>query len=191
MNFLNHNKLILIGASTGGPGLLESIVTTLPPKIVTPIIIAQHMDRLSLESFAKRLNRINNITVEFVTEKTVLCEGVIYLIGDTSVMQKESSSYFLEPCSHATGFYHPTIDELFFSVAKLPDLEIHAYLLSGIGADGAKGLLALKEAGAKTVAQDEATSIVYGMPKSAVEMGAALKVMSIDKIKEDINVLVV
>ena len=191
MNFLNRKKFILIGASTGGPGLLESIVTTLPPKIVTPIIIAQHMDRLSLESFAKRLNRINNITVEFVTQKTVLREGVIYLLEDTSVMQKESSSYFLEPCSHAMGFYHPTIDELFFSVAKCSDLEVHAYLLSGIGADGAKGLLALKEAGAKTVAQNEATSIVYGMPKSAVELGGASKVMSINEIKEDINVLVV
>ena len=191
MNFLNRKKLILIGASTGGPGLLESIVTALPPKIVTPIIIAQHMDSLSLESFAKRLHRINNITVELVTQKTELREGVIYLLEDTSVMQKEYNSYFLEPSSHATGFYHPTIDELFSSVAKFSNLEVHAYLLSGIGADGAKGLLALKESGAKTVAQDEATSIVYGMPKSAVEMGAASKVMSIDKIKEDIDVLVV
>ena len=191
MNFLNRKKLILIGASTGGPGLLESIVTALPPKIVTPIIIAQHMDSLSLESFAKRLNRINNITVEFVTQKTLLREGIIYLIGDTFVMQKESGSYFLEPSSYATGFYHPTIDEIFSSVAKFSNLEVHGYLLSGIGADGAKGLLALREAGAKTVAQDEATSIVYGMPKSAVEMGAASKVMSIDKIKEDIDVLVV
>jgi len=191
LNFLNPKKLILIGASTGGPGLLESIVKVLPHKIITPIIIAQHMDSLSLESFAKRLHRINNITVEFVTQKTKLREGIIFLLEDTSVMQKESGSYFLEPFSQARGFYHPTIDELFFSVAKLTDLEVHAYLLSGIGADGAKGLLALKEAGAKTVAQDEATSIVYGMPKSAVEINGASKVMSINEIKEDINVLVV
>ena len=191
MNFLNPKKLILIGASTGGPGLLESIVTSLPSKIITPIIIAQHMDSLSLESFAKRLHRINNITVEFVTQKTQLRDGAIYLLGDTSIMKKENNSYFLEPFSHATSFYHPTIDELFFSIAKLADVEVSAYLLSGIGADGAKGLLALKEAGVKTVAQDEATSIVYGMPKSAVEIDAASKVMSINEIKEDINVLVV
>jgi len=191
LNFSNPKKLILIGASTGGPGLLESIVTALPQTILTPIIIAQHMDRLSLESFAKRLHRINNIRVEFVTQKTELKNGVIYLLEDTSVMKKEYNFYFLEPCSHTTGFYHPTIDELFFSVGKLEDIEVHAYLLSGIGADGAKGLLALKEAGAKTVAQDEATSIVYGMPKSAVEIDAAYAVMSINEIKEDINVLVV
>ena len=191
MNFLNRKKLILIGASTGGPGLLESIIKALPHTITTPIIIAQHMDRVALESFAKRLHRINNITVEFITQKTELREGVIYLLEDTSVMQKEYNSYFLEPYPHATGFYHPIIDELFFSVSKLDDIEVHAYLLSGIGADGAKGLLALRETGAKTVAQDEATSIVYGMPKSAVEMDAASKVMSIDEIKEDINVLVV
>ena len=94
----------------------------------------------------------------------------------------------LQNIENFSGIYHPTIDELFFSAAELKKCEIHAYLLSGIGADGAKGLKALKDAGHYSVAQDEATSIVYGMPKSAKEMQATSAVLSIDEIIKDIHV---
>ena len=187
MNSSNLNKLILIGASTGGPGLIEKIITALPSSIDTPIIIAQHMDRLSLHSFAKRLQRLKGIEVFFVEESANIQKDAIYILSDTSHLVKTSYGLTLKVTSENEGFYHPTIDVLFESAASLKNIEIISYLLSGIGADGAKGMLQLKESGFQTVAQDEKTSIVYGMPKSALELGAAGEVLSLENIICKIN----
>ncbi len=147
------------------------------------------MDSLSLESFARRLNRINKVTeVVFCSNSQINIEtNTIYLLNDTARLV-ESIRLQLQRVKDFNGIYHPTIDELFFSAAKLKRYAIHAYLLSGIGADGAKGLKALKDAGRYCVAQDEKTSIVYGMPKSAKEIQAVSAVLSIDEIIKDINV---
>ena len=182
-------KFALIGSSTGGPGLLEKIVTSFDTKLNGTIIIAQHMNSILLESFAKRLNRIEKMTeVVFCKAPQIMIEtNTIYLLNDTARLT-ETVSLQLQRIENFSGIYHPTIDELFFSAAELQGYEIRAYLLSGIGADGAKGLKALKDAGHYCVAQDEATSIVYGMPKSAKEMDAASAILSIDEIIKDINV---
>jgi len=188
LNFSKH-KLVLIGASTGGPGLLEQIVTSCKSPLQGSIILAQHMHKVALASFAKRLNRIHPETeVIFCQEKITIQTNKIYLLSDSSILQEEQGLLSLTPSPQETEIYHPTIDRLFCSAATLRDYEIHAYLLSGIGADGAKGLLALKEQGHTTVAQDEETSIVYGMPKAAKERNAATKILSIDAIKKDIDV---
>jgi len=182
-------KLAFIGASTGGPGLIEKIITSFESQLGGSIILAQHMDTLSLASFAKRLNRINRVTdVVFCKEKTETVTNKIYLLNDTSFLQEQYGTLFLNPYSEDQGIYHPTINRLFSSAATLQGYEIRAYLLSGIGADGAKGLLDLKKQGYTTIAQDEQSSIVYGMPKAAKEMGAAEKILSIEAIIKDINV---
>lgn len=182
-------KLALIGSSTGGPGLLEKIITSFDTKINGTLIIAQHMDSFALHSFAKRLNRLLEATdVIFCdTPKINIEANSIYLLNDTARLQ-ESVSLQLQRVEEFHGIYHPTIDELFFSAAALKQYAIHTYLLSGIGADGAKGLKALKDAGQYCVAQDEESSIVYGMPKSAKEMDAATAILSIDEIIKDIDV---
>ncbi len=182
---LKPKKLIFIGASTGGPGLIEQIITALKFPIEGSIIIAQHMQREHLHSFAERLGRIGNIPVQFAIHATQIENGRIYVLGDTVHLVEKNNRIIIEEITKK-GFYHPTIDELFFSAAALRDVIKIAYLLSGIGADGAKGLLSLKSAGYKTVAQDAASSIVYGMPKNAYEIGAATYVMSILEIVEDI-----
>ena len=147
------------------------------------------MDSLLLESFAKRLNRINKIIkVVFCNISQIDIEtNTIYLLNDTARLSQEASLQ-LKTIKNFSGIYHPTIDELFFSASKLKKYDIRSYLLSGIGADGAKGLKALKDAGNYCVAQDEKTSIVYGMPKSAKEIGATTDILSIDEIIKDINV---
>ena len=147
------------------------------------------MNSLSLESFARRLNRINKVTeVVFCNAPQINIEkNTIYLLNDTARLE-EAMSLQLQRVENFSGIYHPTIDELFFSATELKKYAIRAYLLSGIGADGAKSLKALKDAGQYCVAQDEKTSIVYGMPKSAKEIGAASAVLSIDEIIKDINV---
>ncbi len=180
--------MILIGASTGGPGLIERIVTALQKIPYTSIVIAQHMDALSLASFAKRLNRIYlSSEVVLVSEQVELQSGYIYVLQDTAVLRQQDDGLFCRRDDTQRGYYHPTIDMLFESAASLNQTEVVAYLLSGIGADGAKGMLVLKKQGHKTVAQDKESSIVYGMPKSAVELGASRQVMSIDTIITDIQ----
>ncbi len=175
-------KLYIIGASTGGPGLIESIVSSLPMNFPASVVIAQHMDRLSLGSFAKRLERVGRLPVTFVDEKVSIEHGKVYLLSDTAIFEQSEKEIFVKADEKAEGFYHPTIDALFSSAAALLNIKITAILLSGIGADGAKGLLALKSAGHETIVQDEATSIVYGMPKAAAELGAACRIEPIDSI---------
>jgi len=147
------------------------------------------MDSFSLESFARRLNRIDRVTeVVFCQNRTTnLVTNCVYLLDDTAKLI-ESDSLQLHSIENFDGIYHPTIDALFFSAAQFHKYEIHAYLLSGIGSDGAKGLQALKEKGHYCVAQDEKTSIVYGMPKRAKELGATSAILSIEEIIKDINV---
>ncbi len=182
VEILKCSDIVLVGASTGGPGLIESIVSNLPQNFAASVVIAQHMDSLSLGSFAKRLERVGSLPVTFVNEEVEVKKCNIYLLSDTSILEQKDGKILLKPKRGSKGFYHPTIDDLFSSATTLSNIKITAILLSGIGADGAKGLLALKSAGHETIAQDEATSIVYGMPKAAAELGAATSTHSIDAI---------
>ncbi len=162
--------------------MIERIITALDSMHDASIIIAQHMDRLSLASFAKRLHRIHPAEVVLVSKQMPIQQGGIYVIHDTAVIRNQYSTLILELKNTQESYYHPTIDVLFDSAAMLDNTKISAYLLSGIGADGAKGMLTLQQRGFKTIAQDEQSSIVYGMPKRALEMGAAQQVLSIDEI---------
>ncbi len=171
-----------MGASTGGPGLIESIIKEMPLDFNFSLVIAQHMDTLPLKSFAKRLQRISaSKKVEFVDRSVSVESGYIYVLGDTSKFILDNSALILEP-TNEDSFYHPCIDTLFCSAAFLDDVALDAYLLSGIGSDGAKGLEELKKRGFFTVAQDEKSSIVFGMPRAAVELDAVCKVCSIDEM---------
>ena len=167
--------------------MIEHVLTSLYDTIDAAIIIAQHMDRRFLDSFAKRLNRIYPVDVVSVSQNIEIQSGRVYVLQETSMLQWRHHTLVLEEQKPLAGYYHPTIDTLFSSAAQLNSIAITAYLLSGIGMDGAKGMLALKHAGFKTVTQDERTSIVYGMPKRAWELGASQQVLSIDEIINDIN----
>ena len=187
MTSLKPKKIILLGASTGGPGLIEQIITVLKPPLNASIIISQHMESHHLHSFAKRIQRISPFEIIFASESQELLNGKIYILEDTTTLHLKQGKLFLQKESIHKGYYHPTIDALFFSASELYRVEIVTYLLSGIGADGAKGMLSLKEANYKTVAQDENTSIVYGMPKVAFDIGATTDVMSIQRIMLDVQ----
>ncbi len=175
-------NIILIGASTGGPGLIETIVSSLPQKMNAALIIAQHMDKISLISFTKRLGRLRGHRAKLTDRNTPLENGVLHILSDTSILKRQKEEISLKIVEDESGYYHPTIDTLFLSAAKLKGVTITAFLLSGIGSDGAAGMLKLKEAGQETIAQDESTSIVYGMPKAAAELGAATRIASIEEI---------
>ena len=187
---LNPDRLVIIGSSTGGPGLIEYIIGKLK-HINGSVIIAQHMDRFPLESFASRLGRIGDIDVVCAkNEKTLIENHKIYVLHDTSVVSKGQNGRLYIEKSSDMGYYHPSIDHLLSSIALLNNLEfVSIYVLSGIGDDGTKGSLNIKNylPRVKIVAQDEKSSKVYGMPRSIKEAGICDKICSIEKIVDEIE----
>ncbi len=183
-------KLILIGASTGGPGLLEKILSWTPDDFDATFIIAQHMHSLSLRSFAMRLNRIISKDIVYVEDKVFVESKKVYIIADTFKLKQDKNDIYLEKAKDEKGFYHPDIDILFKSSLEIKSKDVYIFLLSGIGSDGAFGMLEAKKQGIYTCAQDEDSSIVYGMPKSAKEIGACLEVLNIDEIIDKIRRIV-
>ncbi len=187
---LNPDRLVIIGASTGGPGLIEQIIREIF-HINYPIIIAQHMEKLLLESFASRLNRISSIEVVCAKEeKTLIEDKKIYLLHETSVITKDGCGKLYIQKHLGKGFYHPHIDYLLSSIVQFSELNsISIYILSGIGDDGTKGSQDIKNflPNVKIVAQDEKSSKVYGMPRSLKDAGICDKILSIDEIANEIQ----
>ena len=181
-------KIILIGSSTGGPGHLENIIKRLPKPFHSKIIIAQHMERSLISSFAGRLNSISAHSVQATGDSITPVEaGEIYLCSQSCRLIDHNGTLSLESVIPDMPTYNPLIDLLFQSgVPFSQKVQILPILLTGIGEDGARGLLALKEEGIDTIAESEASAIVYGMPRTAREMGAASRILTLDKIIEAI-----
>jgi two-component system chemotaxis response regulator CheB len=179
-------KIIAIGASTGGPGALETIVTNFPEKFTIPVVIAQHMPHRFLETFTQRLNERSNLTVKLAERGEVLAEGTVYIAPGESNMYicEDGNGYPSVAFSRKkfAEFNNPSVDCLFESVASIYGSRSIGIILSGMGKDGAKGLLSIKKNGGYTIAQDELSSVVYGMPKAAVENGGVKQVLSLNEI---------
>ena len=172
-------ELIAIGSSTGGVEALAAILTKLHPPL-PPIVIVQHIPAGFSKMFADRMNRESALTVKEGEDGEVIKPSHAYIAPGGIHMKLIESPQglhircFMAPPVHSC---RPAVDVLFFSVAELVGAAALGVILTGIGKDGAAGLLAMKKKGAYTLGQDEATSAVYGMPKSAFECGAVLKQM--------------
>lgn len=178
------NKLIAIGASTGGTRALEAVLTQLPAG--TPgIVIVQHMPSVFTKSFADRLNTICAMQVKEAEDRDLVEAGRVLIAPGNHHMliEKSGAKYYCRIKKGPPVHHHrPSVDVLFNSVATAAGINAMGVLLTGMGSDGAKGLLAMKKKEAYTVAQDEKTSVVYGMPKEAAKLGAACEIFPIDKI---------
>ncbi len=186
---MKKKKLILIGSSTGGPGHLEKILSQLPQALSSTIIIAQHIDSIFLPSMIKHLNDISQCTVIQAQENQSIQEGsVVFTYKNiTSLHADHDKGLHLQKCTQPSH-YSPSVDALFLTASKLhANFEILACLLTGIGDDGARGMLALKKLGAHCVSESEQSSIIYGMPKAAVELGASCEILSLEQIIEKIK----
>lgn len=180
----SSNKIIAMGASTGGTEALKEVLMKMPADC-PPIVIVQHMPKGFTYAFATRLNSLCEITVEEGEDGMHLEKGkAIIAPGDQHMLVKHSNSgYFVQlkigpmVCRHM-----PSVEVLFNSLAKIAGKNTIGVLMTGMGRDGAEGLLNLRNSGANTIAQNEASSVVFGMPKEAIEIGAAEKVVSLDKI---------
>ena len=183
-------RYIAIGSSTGGVQTLEIIITKLPKNIL-PIVIAQHMPAGFTASFAERLNRISPVTVKEAVNGEKLVRGTVYIApGDFHTMVKRiGMTYILEVKDGPRVSRHkPSVDVLFRSCSNEGAKACTAFILTGMGDDGAKGMKELHDKGGKTYAQDEKSCIVYGMPKEAVALGGVDKSLTplqmIETIKE-------
>ncbi|MCC6797144.1 MAG: chemotaxis response regulator protein-glutamate methylesterase [Candidatus Hydrogenedentes bacterium] len=169
------NKVVAIGASTGGTEALTTVLTSLPPD-APGIVIVQHMPEHFTRSFANRLNEICAVEVrEAENGDTVIPGRVLIAPGNFHMLLRRNGAVYMVDVKQGplVSRHRPSVDVLFKSVAKYAGKNAVGVLLTGMGADGADGLLEMKKQGATTIAQDEATSIVFGMPKEAIARGAA------------------
>jgi two-component system response regulator WspF len=176
------HRLVLIGASTGGPAALKRILNALPTKLDASVIVVQHVDMAFAPGLVSWLGEGSSLPVELVREGQQPLPGRVFVAGtnDHLILGPEGRlHYTAEPLNLC---YRPSVDVLFQSVAERWAEPGLAALLTGMGRDGAAGLGRLRERGWHTIAQDQQTCVVWGMPRAAVECGAAIEVLSIDRI---------
>ncbi len=178
------NKIIAIGASTGGTEALKDVLTQFPAN--TPgIMIVQHMPANFTTSFAERLNSLCQIRVKEAEDGDSVLPGTALLAPGNfhMVMRRSGARYYVNVKSGPLVCYQrPAVDVLFNSVAGSVGRNAIGVILTGMGKDGAQGMLKMKEAGAQTIAQDEKSCVVFGMPKEAIKKGAVDKVMPLEGI---------
>jgi len=183
-------RVIAIGSSTGGVQVLEEILTHLNPSHVG-IVVVQHIPKSFSASLAKRLNELSKHTiVKEAEDGDIISNNTVYIApgGIHIQIEKEGLKYFLRLKDFPkVNSHRPSVNVLFSSVAKVFKANAMGFILTGMGDDGAIGLKKMWEAGADTYVQNEKTSTVYGMPKIALEMGSAIKALSIYEIIQTIN----
>ncbi len=181
-------KVVAVGASTGGTEALRYFLEMLPYD--SPgIVIVQHMPEKFTKSFASRLDKLCRVSVKEAENGDSITTGhVLIAPGNLHMLLKRSGArYFVELRDGPLVSRHrPSVDVLFRSTARYAGKNAIGIIMTGMGDDGAKGLLEMKEAGAETIAQDEATSVVFGMPQEAIKLGAAKKVMPLGTIAAEV-----
>jgi two-component system chemotaxis response regulator CheB len=177
-------RAIAIGVSTGGPAALIEILRGLPPGFSLPILLVIHIGMPFASAFAEWLGSQSPIRVAYAHDGEPLpAPGVgVVLVAppDRHLVLRQGKLWLTQdPERHSC---RPSVDVLFFSLAQELAANCAACLLTGMGKDGAEGLLAVRRAGGRTIAQDEATSVVFGMPREAIQLGAAEQILPLEKI---------
>ncbi|AWN16008.1 chemotaxis response regulator protein-glutamate methylesterase [Salinisphaera sp. LB1] len=182
---ISSEKLIAVGASTGGTEALRRLLEPMPAN-APAILVTQHMPAGFTASFAHRLDSLCALAVAEASHGQRVLPGHVYIApgGETHMKLARSGANYtieLDP-SGPVNRHRPSVDVLFHSVARYAGANAVGVLLTGMGADGADGMVAMREAGATTIAQDQATSVVYGMPAEAVARGGATYELPLDEI---------
>jgi two-component system, chemotaxis family, response regulator WspF len=180
--FLSETPVLAIGASTGGPTAVAELLAALPDTLSAAVLVVQHLERSFSKNLADMLSSQTPLPVALAEPGDRLKPGRVYIAkgGDHMVLSSVNTlEYRREPADNP---YRPSIDALFESLAQAGLPPGVAVLLTGMGSDGAQGLLKLKQAGWFTIAQDKSTSAVYGMPKAARDIGAADLILPLSAI---------
>jgi len=178
------DRITVIGTSTGGTQALETILTNLS-RTCPGIAVVQHMPEKFTAAFAKRLNSVCEVDVKEAETGDRLIPGRVLIApgGHHLEIQRSGAQYIAKVFrGPAVNRHCPSVDVLFRSAAKAAGRNVTGIIMTGMGDDGARGLLEMRQAGARTIAQDEASCIVFGMPKEAINLGAAKEILSLSKI---------
>jgi two-component system chemotaxis response regulator CheB len=182
----DRRLLIAIGASTGGTEAIRDVLTHLPAGL-PPIVITQHMPPGFTRSFADRLNKYSAVHVKEAEHDERLMPGWAYIApGSAHLAVRHALSGYTAYLSESepVNRHRPSVEVLFLSVAKMAGPAAIAVMLTGMGKDGARAMLELREAGAYNIAQDQATSVVFGMPREAIALGAVHEVAALPNIAQ-------
>jgi two-component system chemotaxis response regulator CheB len=186
------DRIIAIGASTGGTEAIREVLEAMPPD-APAIVISQHIPAAFSKSFADRMNRISAMSVCEAQDGQQILAGHAYIApGDRHLLVERDGARYVCRLSNGphVNRHRPSVDVMFRSVAQNVGANALGVLLTGMGDDGARGLKEMLETGASTIAQDEATSVVWGMPGSAVKLGAATHVLPLPQIGAQVLALV-
>lgn len=185
----DKKKIVGIGTSTGGPSALQRVLQQLPKNFPSSILVVQHMPPGFTKAFAERLDSLCNISVKEAEDGDKVLNGCAYIApGDSHIVIEKIGNtrvIRLSQTEKVSG-HRPSADVLFHSLAKADSNNVIGVIMTGMGRDGATGIMEIHNEGGYTIAQDEATSVVYGMNKVAVEMGAVDAVVDVDSIAKEI-----
>lgn len=185
----NRIEIVLIGSSTGGPAALRAIFSRLTESLAVPVVIAQHMPALFTAHLAKDLSTAGKIQIMEAEDQLHLKPGMAVMApgGKNLEVKKGSRGYtcHVVPASTNPAVPSPSVNALFSSLANAGG-GVLAVILTGLGSDGADGMVQLRKAGAITIAQDETTSLIYGMPRSAIERGGVDEIVGLADIPDRI-----
>ncbi len=188
------SKLVAIGISTGGPQALEFLLAQLPPDFPGAIVVVQHMPEGFTEMFARRLDEVCSLRVKEAKSGDILQAGRVLICPGSRHMRvkhmDKGDIVVLNDDARVNG-HRPSVDVLFHSVAEEFGSWAVAALMTGMGDDGAEGLGAVKKAGGMTIAQNEESCVVFGMPKAAIERGYATRVVALDVLSSTLQALCV
>ncbi|MGZ4043238.1 MAG: chemotaxis-specific protein-glutamate methyltransferase CheB [Bacteroidia bacterium] len=181
---LNYD-IIVIGASTGGPTAVEKVITNLPGNLTIPVLVAQHMPSNFVPSFANRLDSLTPLSVSMARKDDVVAKGKILIAPGSRniVLRRENDKVVIDYTSRRyKDFNFPSVTGLMLSVAEVYGNRSIGVILTGMGKDGVEGMKAIREAGGYTIAQNEATCVVYGMPRAAAEDGSVMQMVPLNEI---------
>lgn len=182
------DKLVAIGTSTGGTQALEAVLTRLPA-VTTGIVIVQHMPEKFTAMFAERLNGLCAMEIREAKDGDRVHPGLALIApgGKHMLVRRSGAQYSVEVRDGPLVNRHkPSVDVLFRSVAQVAGRNALGIIMTGMGDDGARGLKEMRDTGAPTIAEDESTCVVFGMPKEAIRMGGAARVLPLDQIPQEI-----
>lgn len=185
----NEEQIVAIGTSTGGPRALQEIITKLPGNLPCGIVIVQHMPPGFTKSLSERLNSLSSVTVKEAEHNDVIRPGLVFIApGDyhMTVDRENNKKVVKLNQTPPIGGHRPAVDPMMESVAKVFGPRSIGVILTGMGHDGAKGIQSIKKSKGYTIAEDQSTAVVFGMPKSAIELGVVDKVAPLNTIAAEI-----
>jgi two-component system chemotaxis response regulator CheB len=183
-------EILAIGASAGGPSALSTLLGGLPADMPMPVVIVQHMPEEFVSGLARWLTKVTPMPVEIAVHNRLLKPGMAYLAPGNAHLAVSRQGQFLAAnlIDEAGGYrYRPAVDVLFESVATACGAAAIGIIMTGMGDDGAAGMLAMRQSGAHTFAQDKTSCTVFGMPAAAIERGGIEQVMALERLPDAVR----